>query len=121
MSIALRELLNFSIARIMVKISERLVRHINLETIETTYRSLESTCFNGCYCELVELIGHENMFKMYKKYSGQYLSFPKKLLTDEYVHEMLLAEYDGGNGKILARKYGYTYSWVMKMIKASKN
>ena len=60
------------------------------------------------------------MLKIYKKYSGQYLTFPKKLLTDDYVHQMLLAEYDGRNGKALARKYGYTYSWVMKMIKASK-
>jgi len=97
-----------------------MVRRIDLKGIETTYRTLDCTCFNGCYCELIELIGHENTIKIYKRYSGQYLTFPKKLLTDEYVHTMLLSEYDGRNGKSLARKYGYTYSWVMKMIKASR-
>ena len=98
-----------------------MVRRIHLKNIEVMCLTLESTCFNGCYCELVEMLGHENMLKLYRKYAGQYLTFPMKLLTDDYVHEMLLAEYNGRNGKDLARKYGYTYSWVMKMIKASKH
>jgi len=111
---------NFSVAVNLIKLREGMVRHINLTEIERSYLSLDCTCFNGCYCELVELIGHENMLKMHKRYAGQYLTFPMKLLTDDYVHQMLLAEYDGRNGKALARKYGYTYSWVMKMIKAYK-
>jgi len=84
---------------------------------EIDIKSLDSSCFNGSYCELVKLIGHENTLILYNNYAGQYVTFPKKLLSNKYLHSLILKEYNGRNGKILARKYGYTYSWVMKLLK----
>lgn len=87
---------------------------------EIDLSQLDSSCFNGSYKELVELIGHEHTLLLYRQYAGQYLTFPKKLLTDEFLHGQILKEYDGANGKQLAKKYGFTYSWVMKIIRANK-
>ncbi len=80
-------------------------------------RTLDSSCFNGAYKEFVELIGHQNTLLVYNYFAGQYVTFPKKLLAEQYLHEQILNEYDGKNAKDLARKYGYSYSWVMKVLK----
>ncbi len=82
---------------------------------------LDVSCFNGCYRDLVELIGHDNTLILYRAYAGQYVSFPKKLLADSFVHEQIIKEYNSVNAKELARKYGYTYSWIMKLIKKLKD
>lgn len=82
--------------------------------------NLDSACFNGSYKEFVELIGHKNTLILYETYAGQYVTFPKKLLSDKYLHERILKEYDGKNAKELAKKYGYTYSWTMKLLKKLK-
>ena len=78
---------------------------------------LDSSCYNGSYKEFVELIGHEHTLILHKSFAGQYVTFPKKLLADTYIHELILTEYNGANAKELARKYNYTYSWIMKLIK----
>ena len=78
---------------------------------------MENSCFNGCYQDLIDLIGHEHTLLLYETYAGQYLSLPKKLLSDEYIHALIKKEYDGKNAKELARKYKYTYSWLMKILK----
>jgi len=80
-------------------------------------RTLNSSCFNGAYKEFIELIGYENTLIVHDYFAGQYVTFPKKLLSEEYLHQQILSEYDGKNAKDLARKYGYSYSWVMKILK----
>lgn len=85
------------------------------EIIDT--KKLKSSCFNGSYKELIELIGHDHTIILYENYAGQYLSLPKKLIAEEYLHRLILEEYDGTNAKKLARKYGYTYSWIQKLLK----
>ena len=90
---------------------------IEKEKEEIDLCKLDSSCFNGSYRELVELIGHENTIILYNNFAGQYVTFPKKLLSDEYLHGQIKKEYDGKNGKVLAKKYGYTYSWIMKLLK----
>jgi len=81
---------------------------------------LDSSCLYGSYRELAELIGIENTIKIYDKYGGGYLSLPKKFLDDDYIHQQILHEYNGKNTQELAKKYGYTYSWVRKLIKTYK-
>lgn len=81
---------------------------------------LDSSCFNGSYKELVELIGHESTLLLHKTYGGQYVTFPKKLLADAYIHELILTEYDGTNAIELAKKYNYTYSWIRKLLKKNQ-
>ncbi len=78
---------------------------------------LDSSCFNGAYKEFVELIGHKNTLLVHAYFAGQYVTFPKKLLCETYLHQQIWSEYDGSNAKDLARKYGYSYSWVRKILK----
>lgn len=84
--------------------------------------SLDSSSFSGVYKDLIELIGHQNTLILHSYFAGQYVTFPKKLLSEEYLHQQICLEYDGKNAKQLARKYDYSYSWIMKMLKSkSKN
>lgn len=82
--------------------------------------TLDSSCFNGVYKELIELIGYKNTAILHDYFSGQYVTFPKKILSEEYIHSRIVSEYDGTNTKELARKYDYSYSWVMKILKKSR-
>ena len=82
---------------------------------------ITSPCLYGEYKELCDLIGYEAVEKLYIKYCGGYLSLPKKLLVDDFVHSYIVACYMGGrNAKEMARQFDYTYSWVMKIIRKSK-
>ena len=79
--------------------------------------TLDSSCFNGAYKELVELIGYENTLLIHDYFAGQYVTFPKRLLSEKYLHEQIIKEYNGTNAKELARKYDYSYSWIRKIVK----
>lgn len=82
---------------------------------------MEKEHFNGIYQELLELIGYENTIILHEYYAGQYITFPKRLLKESYLHQRIVDEYDGTNARDLAREYDYSYSWIMKIIKKSKN
>ncbi|MGG2057220.1 Mor transcription activator family protein [Lysinibacillus pakistanensis] len=78
---------------------------------------LDSSCFNGAYKEFVELIGYQNTMLVHSYFAGQYVTFPKRLLSEQYLYEQIAKEYDGTNAKELARKYDYSYSWIRKILK----
>ena len=83
--------------------------------------SLESHCLNGEYKELCELIGYEAVEKLFVKYYGGYIVMPKKFLTDEFVHNYIVTCYHRGRkAKEMARTFDYTYSWVCKIIRNSR-
>lgn len=67
---------------------------------------------NDLYKELSELIGIENMHKVYVQYKGVQISFPTRLYSKDYVREVVKREFDGTNIHDLARKYGYTERWI---------
>lgn len=85
------------------------------------FSTLDSSCFNGAYKEFVELIGYKNTLLVYNYFAGQYVTFPKKLLSEQFLHDQIIKEYDGRNAKELARKYGYSYSWIMKVLKRKQS
>ena len=95
-------------------------QQIIAEVIVMDISTLDSSCFNGTYREFVELIGHKNTLLVHNYFSGQYVTFPKKLLSEQYLHDQIVNEYDGQNAKELAKKYGYSYSWVMKILKRKR-
>ena len=78
---------------------------------------LDSSCFNSSYKEMVLLIGQKNTIILHERFAGEYVCFPKKLLADSYTHKCILEEYNGVNARELGKKYGYTYNWIMKLIK----
>ena len=81
---------------------------------------LDSSCFHGAYKDICELLGQQAVMILHKHYSGQLVSFPKKLLADDYIHGEIIREYDGTNAVTLSKKYGYTVSWIRKIVKAKK-
>ena len=81
---------------------------------------LDSSCFHGAYRDICELLGQQAVMILHEHYAGQLVSFPKKLLADSYVHKEICREYDGTNAVILSKKYGYTVSWIRKVVKTRK-
>lgn len=75
--------------------------------------------FNGIYKELINIVGYENTIKLHEYYAGQYITFPKRILKESYIYRRIVEEYDGTNARELARKYDYSYSWIMKILKRS--
>lgn len=72
----------------------------------------EVSGLNDIYKDLAELVGIENMEKIYTQYKGFQISFPKKLYHKDYVQEVVKEKYTGTNIQDLARKYGYTERWL---------
>lgn len=83
-------------------------------------KNAESKHFNSIYQELVEIIGYENMIKLHEYYAGQYITFPKRILKESYIHQRIVEEYDGTNARELARRFNYSYSWIMKILQKHK-
>ena len=72
----------------------------------------------GQYRELCEIIGFVAVEKLYLHFGGGYISLPKKLLADEFVHGYIVDCYKRGRKpKEIARDYDYTYSWILKIIR----
>lgn len=75
--------------------------------------------FNNIYKELAEIIGIENAIKLNIIYGGQQVSFPKRIVSQDYCEKQIKLEYNGKNIKELAQKYGYTERWVYNILKKS--
>ena len=88
--------------------------------IDIDMQKLDSNCFHGAYRDICELLGQKAALALHEHYAGQLVSFPKKLLADSFVHEAIYREYNGTNALELAKKYGYTVSWVRKVVKSKK-
>ena len=92
-----------------------------LSSIKANGEMIDSHCLNGRYKELCDLIGYEATEKLYIRYYGEHLAFPKKFLADEFVHSYIVKCYNNGyKAKQMARDFDYTYSWILKIIRSSK-
>lgn len=72
---------------------------------------------HSIYKELAEIVGIENMKKIYNNYKGQQISFPTKIYNVDYIKNIIKEEYDGTNVKELARSTGYSERWIRKLAK----
>jgi len=89
-----------------------------LSSIKDDGFKVESQDLFGEYKELCDLIGYEAVEKIYLKYSGGYVSLPQKFLSDEFIRHYIVT--CCGNGRTIsemARKCGYSYSWVLRLTK----
>ena len=50
----------------------------------------EKDIYAGIYQEVAEIVGSENMKKLYRKFKGQQIVFSQKLYSKAYVKEYLL-------------------------------
>ena len=66
---------------------------------------------------LAELIGLDGLKNLVRAYNGTSIYVPKiesleKAVRDEYIKE----EFDGGNYRELALKYGLTETWIRNIV-----
>lgn len=76
--------------------------------------------YNDIYNELAELVGLDNMLKLYNYYKGQQVNFPSQLYDKRIIKQQILNEYNGSNSKQLAKKYGYSERWIYQIISNKK-
>ncbi|MDR0556305.1 MAG: hypothetical protein LBG43_00315 [Treponema sp.] len=70
---------------------------------------------NGVLEQLEALIGKENALKVYKWFAGENIYFPKRIGLAE-IHNQIYAELrEGKSYGELARKYGYSKSYIRKI------
>lgn len=83
-------------------------------------KDIECEYLNGVYAEIANLLGVEAALTMHTAFRGQQLNFPVNFFTSDFIREQVIREYDGGNVKQLATKYGYSEKWVRNIINGEK-
>lgn len=76
---------------------------------------------NGAYSDLANLLGIDAVLKIHASYRGQQITLPVHLFSKEFIARQIVDEYDGGNVKQLATKYGYSEKWIRRILKKHKN
>lgn len=79
----------------------------------------EASCYNSIYKELAEIVGVDATLKIYLIFKGQQITFPVRLYSPDSIKEIVIREFDGGNLKELARKYGYSEKTIRRMIRSN--
>jgi len=76
---------------------------------------------NGVYETMSELIGFDNVMKLYDHFRGSQVNFPTRLFSKEFVLQEALRAYDGTSESInaIATKYSYSERTIRKLIKQS--
>ena len=72
---------------------------------------------NGAYNDFANLLGIDAVIKIHSSYRGQQITFPVQLFSKEFISKQIVDEYDGGNVKQLATKFGYSEKWIRKILK----
>lgn len=80
----------------------------------------EKDALHEVYRGLYDLLGEENMLKLYEHYRGYQIAFPTRLYSREAVQELIEKEYSGHNAKELARRFGYSERWTKVMAAAAE-
>lgn len=80
---------------------------------------VDNRFLNGIYKDLAALVGEENAKNIYNEYRGQQITFPVEFYSKEYIYTQIFSEYNGGNLKQLATKYGYSERTIRRILKES--
>ena len=75
---------------------------------------------NGVYEQMSEVIGFDNVVKLYDNFKGSQINFPTRLFSKEFVLQEALKTYDGTSESInlIATKYSYSERTIRKLLKA---
>lgn len=75
---------------------------------------------NGVYEQMSEIIGFDNVVKLYDNFKGSQINFPTRLFSKEFVLQEALKTYDGTSESInlIATKYSYSERTIRKLLKA---
>ena len=85
--------------------------------MEETLKS--SKTLNGVYETMSEIIGFDNVVKLYENFKGSQINFPTRLFSKEFVLKEALKSYDGTSESInlIATKYSYSERTIRKLLK----
>ena len=72
--------------------------------------------YNSVYREMIEMIGLDNMLKIYLRFKGQQITFPVRLYDPHLLSALIVKEFDGTNVRELARKYDYSEKTIRRML-----
>lgn len=78
-----------------------------------------SSTLNGVYKTMSEIIGFDNVVKLYESFKGSQINFPTRLFSKEFVLQEALKSYDGTSESInlIATKYSYSERTIRKLLK----
>lgn len=78
-----------------------------------------SSTLNGVYETMSEIIGFDNVVKLYESFKGSQINFPTRLFSKEFVLQEALKSYDGTSESInlIATKYSYSERTIRKLLK----
>ncbi len=82
-------------------------------------KPINTSTLNGVYEIMSELIGFDNVLKLYENFRGSQVNFPTRLFSKEFVLQEALRLYDGTSESInsIAVKYGYSERTIRKLLK----
>jgi Mor family transcriptional regulator len=74
---------------------------------------------NGVYESISEIIGFDNVVKLYENFKGSQINFPTRLFSKEFVLQEAIKAYDGTSESInmIATKYSYSERTIRKLLK----
>lgn len=78
-----------------------------------------SNTLNGIYESMSEVIGFDNVVKLYENFKGSQINFPTRLFSKEFVLQETIKAYDGTSESInmIATKYSYSERTIRKLLK----
>jgi len=77
---------------------------------------IEIELLQESYAQLNEIVGTEQMTKIFELYRGRQISFPMRLYDRKKVSQQIIEEYDGHNLAQLTQKYDYSQRWIRQII-----
>jgi len=77
---------------------------------------IEIELLQESYAQLNEIVGTEQMAKIFELYRGRQISFPMRLYDRKKVSQQIIEEYDGHNLAQLTQKYDYSQRWIRQII-----
>lgn len=89
------------------------------QVIDIDKNSKKSITLNGVYESMSEIIGFDNVVKLYESFKGSQINFPTRLFSKDFVLQEALKAYDGTSESInlIATKYSYSERTIRKLLK----
>lgn len=91
----------------------------NKQVVETDMNPKNGNMLNGVYETMSEIIGFDNVVKLYENFKGSQINFPTRLFSKDFVLQEALKAYDGTSESInlIATKYSYSERTIRKLLK----
>ena len=77
---------------------------------------MQPSDFVSIYCELAEIVGTENTYKIFEHFRGQSATFPQRIYSTEYVEKYVKEHYDGTNLREFAKMFNYSERRIRQIL-----